>query len=408
MSAIMLRLREYARLTNTLGAWGLLVSFWGVFLVAFAEHMAPRFGYLTGRPIGNDLPCNKPECDFSVFWPAGILARAHDYATLYSAPAFIRAVNTMLPPSPNIETFFYPPTMLLPVAAVSHLPFEWGAFAWMFGTLALAAAVLRLARVHWLVIAAGLFSPAALLNTEVAQLGALGGSLLLAGLLLAERRPALSGGLLGLLAAKPQIGLLVPAVYLAQRNWRGLSVFALWVLALAGASAWIFGPAAWRAYYMLGHAETARIMAAPFDPATSQGWGFSISGLLRTHRLGVQPALALQAICALAAAGALFWLRPRLPGPAFTEIAVYLSLLATPYGYSTDMVAYSLVLAEAARRRGWRIGMLDAVLWLWPGFCLVVSIATGVLLTPVFVLAALLRAALRARAAVLPPRPTGA
>ena len=72
------------------------------------------------------------------------------------------------------------------------------------------------------------------------------------------------------------------------------------------------------------------------------------------------------------------------------------------------MVAFSLVLAEAARRRGWRIGMLDAVLWLWPGLCLVVSIATVVLLTPVFVLGALVRAALRARAAVLPPRPTGA
>jgi len=408
MNALARKMREYARLAGKMGAYGLLAAFWGVFLVAFTAHMAPRFGYLTGRPIGNDAPCHKPECDFSVFWPAGILARAHDYATLYSAPAFIRAVNTMLPPSPNIETFFYPPTMLLPVAAISHLPFEWGAFVWMFGTLALAAVVLRLARVHWLVIAAGLLSPAALLNTEVAQLGALGGSLLLAGLLLAERRPALSGGLLGLLAAKPQIGLLVPAVYLAQRNWRGLGVFALWVLALAGASAWIFGPAAWRAYYMLGHAETARIMAAPFDPATSQGWGVSVYWLLRSFGLGLQPALALQAICALAAAGALFWLRPRLPGPAFTEIAVYLSLLATPYGYSTDMVAYSLVLAEAARRRGWRIGMLDTVLWLWPGFCLVVSIATGVLLTPVFVLAALLRAALRARAAVLPPRPTGA
>ncbi len=60
------------------------------------------------------------------------------------------------------------------------------------------------------------------------------------------------------------------------------------------------------------------------------------------------------------------------------------------------------VMGGGHRQRGWRIGLLDALLFLWPGLCLVISIATGHELTPLIILAALLRAALPARPAVLP------
>ena len=405
----MRRLAVYFRIAWRMAAYGLLLAFWGVFLVAFVAHMLPRFAYLAGAPIGADAPCQKPECDFSVFWPAGILARRHDFATLYSGTAFIHAVNGMLPPNPNIETFFYPPTMLLPLAAISHLPFEWGAFAWMFGGVALGAALLRLAGMRWPIIAAGLLSPAALLSTEIAQFGVLGGAVVLSGLMLAERRPALGGGLLGLLTTKPQIGALVPFVCLARRNWRALAAFCFVGALLVGASIWLFGSGVWFSYLTLGRAETLHIILAPFERDTAQGWGVSVYWMLRSFGLGASPAMIIQAACAFAAASALIWLhRRRLPSEIFVSLVVYLSLLATPYGYTSDMVAYSLVLAEAARRRGWRIDMLDTALWLWPGFCLVVSESTGLVLTPLFVALALGRTALRARAAVLPPRPTGA
>jgi hypothetical protein len=397
-----------------MAGYGLLVAFWGVFLMAFWAHMVPRLGYLTRNlPIGNDMPCKKPECDFSVFWPAGQLARAHDFVTLYSPHRFVAAVSAMLIPCPNIETFFYPPTMLLPVGAISLLPFEWGAFVWTFGMVVLAVLILRLARVHWLVILAGLLSPAALLNMEVGQLGVLGGALLVAGFTLAQRRPGLSGGLLGLLACKPQTGILVPIVYLAQRNWRALIAFTLMALALVALVTWVFGVAVWDAYFTLGHAETMRVLGAPFDPHTSQGWGVSIYWLARSFGASTGAASTGQFAVSLLAAAALYWLwqRRALFAESFVEAAVLLSLLATPYGYSADMVGYSLVLAEAARRRGWRINMLDTLLWLWPGFCLVVSISTGHELTPLIVMLALWRAwrvPLPGAEPVLPGAPIGA
>ena len=132
-----------------------MLAFWGLWLGVFVHFMLPHFRYITDPGlIGNDAPCGKPECDFSVFWLAGVLARWHDYTTLYSAHQFIPAVNALLIPSQNIETFFYPPPILLPAALVSHLPFELGFFVWTGVHLAsavhLAVAVLVMGGIAWL------------------------------------------------------------------------------------------------------------------------------------------------------------------------------------------------------------------------------------------------------------------
>jgi hypothetical protein len=71
------------------------------------------------------------------------------------------------------------------------------------------------------------------------------------------------------------------------------------------------------------------------------------------------------------------------------------------------MVAWSVAVAALAQARGWRINLLDAMFWLWPALCPVVFMQTGVLLTPLVVLLAVLRTGVRrplwsGRASVLP------
>jgi hypothetical protein len=92
-------------------------------------------------------------------------------------------------------------------------------------------------------------------------------------------------------------------------------------------------------------------------------------------------------------------------------LTVFLSLLATPYGYVDDMVAYSIMLLALAERRGWKIAILDVLFIMWPALCSIVSQQTGVLLTPLIVLLAAARTWWRAglpvphlpvRAGVLP------
>lgn len=396
------RFLAYARFINQLAGTLLLFAFWAVLLVAFAAHMAPRLAYLAGAPIGNDLPCHTPECDFGVFWPAGILARAGHFSALYDHTRFGPLAAAMLNTKGYIEHFLYPPPMLPLVAGISYLPFEWAAFVWMFGQWLLAAWLFRLCRFSWPVILAALLSPASLFGTEIGQVGVICDTLLVSGLVLSRLRPVLGGGLLGLLAIKPQVGLIVPFALACRRQWRAFALFLAVALALWGlATAW-FGLAPSRAFLAEDHKAVAFMLNLPFDPHTYQGWGVSSFWMARSFGLGVGPARLLQSLVAIAAIAALYAFRRR---GNFTELAIYLSLLASPYDFAYGMVAFSLMQAEAARRRNWRIGLLDALLFLWPGLCLVISIATGHELTPLIVLAALLRAALPARPPVLPAPP---
>lgn len=395
----MTRLGNYVRFANWVAGISLLLAFWGVLLVAFMAHMEPRLAYLSGAPIGNDLPCHTPECDFGVFWPAGVLARSDNFAILYDHAKFGTQAASMLKTNGYIEHFLYPPTMLPLMAGISYFPFEFAAFLWMIGQLLLAAILFRAASFSWSVVIIALLSPAALFGTEIGQIGILCDAILVSGLVIACSRPYLGAGLLGLLAIKPQVGLLVPFALLFKGQWRGLIAFFLATLALCIlATAW-FGIAPWHFFLAQDHHAVATMLNRPFDPHTYQGWGVSGFWMMRSFGAGVGVARFIQFAVAIASVVALYVFRYR---KNFVELAVYLSLLASPYDFAYGMVAFSLVLAESARLRGWRIGLLDAVLFLWPGVCLVVSIATGHELTPLIVLAALLRAALPARSPVLP------
>jgi hypothetical protein len=61
------------------------------------------------------------------------------------------------------------------------------------------------------------------------------------------------------------------------------------------------------------------------------------------------------------------------------------------------MVAWSAVLAARAQARGGRIGLLDALFWIWPEAVQIITMSTGVLFTPLVVALALGRELLEAR-----------
>ncbi len=388
----MQRVLVLGRLAWHMAAYVVLGTLWAIWFQVFCGKMLPRLGYLTGqRAIGNDPPCVKPECDFSDFWRAGLTARL-------PADALPKLPHILPLPGGYQEGFPYPPPMFLPAAAISHLPFELGFFVWTGVWLLLAVMLLRWAKLSWPVVVLGLLSPAALWNTELGQMGVIGDALLVAGLLAAVERPLRAGALLGLLACKPQIGILVPAVLLGSRNWRGAAGFFLACTTLVLLTLAIFGWPIWRDYLGGGRHGAVGLLAAPFVPGLDEGTGVSVFWMLRSLHAGVGLASAGQAVTT---AGAMlltcwiWWYRrtSRLDAAALT---VFLSLLATPYGYTDDMVAYSIVLVALAEQRGWRIGMLDVLFWLWPALCMIVSETTGILFTPVIVAAAVARTWYRA------------
>ena len=389
----MQRLLDNMRLFWRMASYAALGFFWVIVLQVFAIKMLPRLGYLAGRPIGNDPPCVKPECDFSDFWRAGLSVRLSPGALAHLPPLNLLPGVQMPLPGGYHEGFPYPPPMSLWTVAISHLPFEPGFFVWVGVWLVLAAAVLRWAGLSWPVVAAGLLSPAALWNIELGQMGVIGGALLVAGLLRAASSPLCAGGLLGLLACKPQIGIMVPAMLLGGRSWRGILGFAFAVLGLCLLTLALFGWPLWHDYLNGGRHGASSLLTAPFVPSLDKSTGVSVFWMMRSLQLGVAQAALVQAISSAAAmlAVCFIWRRQDLPGLDAVTLTVLLSLLATPYGYVDDMVAWSIVLVALAERRGWRIGMLDVLFWIWPMACQIVSEQTGILFTPLVVLLALAR-----------------
>src|SRR5438105_147271 len=79
-------------------------------------------------------------------------------------------------------------------------------------------------------------------NVGHGQNGFLTATLLGGGLIFLERRPILAGVLLGLLAYKPQFGLLIPLVLLATGRWTAIAAATVTVLSACSATLIVFGP----------------------------------------------------------------------------------------------------------------------------------------------------------------------
>lgn len=386
------RIHAHAAFASVFSAYVLIGIIWLPLLYLFFAIMHFRLGHLLPHAtLVNDPPCAVPECDFSVFWSVGKLARRGDFTGLYTPAQLLLWGREVLLPSIRQLDWFYPPPSLLPVAAISFFPFNIAYFVWTIGFAAVGTLLLRWAGLAWSVIIVSLLSPAALWTMEMGQFEILTNALLVAGLLTMRRRSAAAGAWLGLLVLKPQTGLLGPVAVLARRDFKALIVFIGIVAAIVAFTTALFGMVAWRAYLVHGLATSRMLLTQPHPPGVERG--VSIFWMLRSLGAGLPASYAVQGLSTLASVGLtwLVWRRPHICSLDRMALTVFLTLLATPYGYVDDMVAYSVALAALAQARGWRIGLLDALFWLWPALCPFVFAATGMVCTPLIVALALAR-----------------
>lgn len=334
-----------------------------------------------------DAACGMDYCDHALFWLAGRLSRARDFTTLYQPAQFMAYAAHVMPGQVHYLPFVYPPPMLLPAAVISWGGLAASYYASMAGLTALALWLLARAGLPWLVIALGVLSPAGLWAIYLGQFGVFGAAVLLAGLAGARTRPRRSGGLLALLCLKPQYGLLVPVVLLAGRNWSALGAFAITAVGIVGAALFCFGPLAFADYFESGRLAMRALLEAPFGPGYEMH-GISVFWMLRSFGAGLAPAYAGQIISAALAVGAAWWLWRRAAERTIALI-LCLNLLVSPYGFTDDLVGYSLALAMLLRRDAVLTNAALAVLWLAPGYTGHLAARSGLLITPLLVLAAL-------------------
>lgn len=182
------------------------------------------------------------------FWAAGMLAFEGRISEIYNNEAFSLAIKQLLGPEAGQHVFPYPPTALLGVAAFGWLPYETTLFLWSIaGFIAFLIAINAPdfeRNILWLTV----LTPLAWTNIVLGQNGLFSAALFIGGLRLAHSRPIIAGILIGCLAYKPTLALLIPFVLLFNHCWKVIVSATITLLILCILPALIWGNEIWVRY----------------------------------------------------------------------------------------------------------------------------------------------------------------
>jgi alpha-1,2-mannosyltransferase len=297
----------------------------------------------------------------------------------------------------------YPPLFLIAAAGLALLPYGWALFAWMALTLPAYLVVMRTILPGPETVLVALAFPAVYVNLIHGQNGFLTAALLGGGLLLLNKRPAVAGVLIGLLAYKPQFGLMIPLVLVATGRWRVIAAATLTVLVACAATLILFGPKVWIAF-----ADSTAFTRIVVLEAGDTGWE-KIQSLFSATRMwggSVEAAYAAQAALSLIVAASLVWLWRRPTAYELKAVALPCAcLLTTPYVLDYDLVVLAVSIAFFVRYglahgfRDYEISLL-VLAWAAPFVTRVLAGATGV---PLGLIAVMLLYSLTLRRAAIEP-----
>jgi hypothetical protein len=318
--------------------------------------------------------------DFICFWRAAVLARHGDLAAIYQPDAWRRVLSSRTPT--DLSWYVYPPFSLFGVQLLGGLSYVRAVAVWSLAPLpfyfallvaharrseaALARVEGRHGRLGWLgyLALAGMTLPFLSANLMSGQIGAIVAVLMLAAAYFWPDRPIVAGVFIGLLAIKPQVGLLIPFALAAARRWRAMAAAAVTVAGLAVASFVWFGPRMWTDFLEMtgvftrfigmGHGRNVQLALAPYLSLLGAG-------------LPARAAAVAQGLISLAVLACVVAAFRRAGGHADggtddARLDLRLALLATgaplatPYAlsYESPLLALAVVpLFVRAWRRGW-------------------------------------------------------
>jgi len=412
MGAVLENLRSGALVTRErmrLVACALLIAFAAA--LAYLAATSHGLNDAQGRPLGTD---------FSNVYAAGTYVlegrpqAPFDPATQYAREQAIFGATT------PFYGWHYPPFFLFVAAALALMPYVPALLVWQGASLGLyllairgilasswpgsspsktgvnalmsrpseggtapiraVAAVVPL----WLLLA--LAFPAVFVNLGHGHNGLLTAALIGTALAVLDRRPLLAGMLFGLLAYKPQFGLLIPVVLAATGRWRTFAAAAGTVAALLAVTTLAFGPPVWDAFLASAHFTRTVVLESG-----QTGWHKiqSVFAVVRMWGGPVPLAYAVQSAVTVALAAALIRLwRARVDFALKAAALIIAAILATPYSLDYDLTALAPAIAFLAAH-GLRCGFAPfektalAALWLAP---LVARAVAGATLVPLGVM----------------------
>jgi hypothetical protein len=331
------------------------------FLIATSDGLNDRFG----RPLGTD---------FSNVYAAGSYVLDGEPSAPFDPPRQYAREQAIFGQATQFYGWHYPPFFLGIAALLAAMPYWLALIVWQGVTLALYVLAIRailpaqLKTDHfWLLLT--LAFPAVFVNLGQAHNGFLTAALFGAALSLLDRRPIVSGILIGCLAYKPQFGLLIPLVLIASARWRAFASAAVTVAVMALGVTLAFGTEVWSAFLASGTFTRTVVLEQG-----GTGW-FKIQSVFSWVRMwggGIALAYIMQAAVTLAIAAALCWLWRGRASFALKAAGLLIgTLLATPYSLDYDLmllapaIAYLAADGMAGGFAPWEKTMM-AALWIVP------------------------------------------
>ena len=263
---------------------------------------------LQGRPIGTD---------FSNVYAAGTYVLEGNFQAPFDSVQQFAREQAIFGEATQFYGWHYPPYFLFVAAALAWMPYGLALFVWQAITLGLYLLAIRAilkafapqggatasADPLWLVLA--LAFPAVLINVGHGHNGFLTAALLGGGLVILDRRPLIAGILFGLMAYKPQFGLMIPIALAAGGYWRSFAAAAATAVLLTLVTTLVFGVQVWHAF-LVGAEFTRTVVLEQGDT----GW-HKIQSIFSWARMWGAPvplAYAIQGTATLVLAMASAWL----------------------------------------------------------------------------------------------------
>lgn len=358
-----------------------------------------------GRPLGTD---------FSNVYAAGRAALKGDAASVFDIKQQWRAEQALFGPATPLYGWHYPPFFLLVAAPLALLPYRAALTVWQLSTLilylwALKALIQKSAMPEWaddrLWLPLALGFTAVFVNFTHGHNGFLTVALFAGGLANLNARPLLAGLLFGLLAYKPQFGVMIPLALAAGGYWRSFATAAATLVILALAVTLLFGSDVWTAF-LAGASFTRSVIlergATGFEKIQT------VFAQVRLLGGSVALAYALQGAAFMFGASIVVrvW-RQRLSFGVRGAVLCLATLIATPYALDYDLMLLAPALALAAaegKARGFRPYELSLLtfLWLIPFAARNLAVASHVLVAPFAILALLIIIGCGTRARLAP------
>jgi alpha-1,2-mannosyltransferase len=330
---------------------------------------------IQGRPLGTD---------FSSFYAAGTHVLDGNPEAPYDLTRQYAREQAIFGASTPFYGWLYPPFFLFIAAMLALMPYAAALAAWQAMTLGLYLLAMRAILATstrtaspaqsawtsdplWLLLV--LAFPAVLVNVCHGQNGLLTAALIGGALAVLDRRPIVAGILFGLLAYKPQFGLMIPVVLAASGRWRTFSSAAATVALLAAAATLVFGWSVWHVF-LESTRYTRLVVLEQGDP----GW-YKMQSVFAWARMWGAPislAYALQGAMVVGLVATLIGLwRSATPYSLKAAAFCLAAILATPFTFDYDMMVLAPAIAFFAAdglTRGF--GPLEktalAALWLMP------------------------------------------